>query len=474
MRSLQARLSMLALGCIAAVALPFFVLSYAKVVEEVDELSDARLAQNARTIEALSARTGFDAEVAGQRVEIESWHPVRDQPVDDANAAAVEGHPYETEIGFQFWNSAAALRLTTRDLGDLAYAAAAPGFADIRIGGERWRIFTLDTPDHGRVRAAERTDSRREIAHDLLLQNAAPLLLGLPLLAVLAGWAVRRGLRPIATVAARLEARAPGALGAVDMHDAPREIEPLLGALNGLLRRLRAVLDQERGFTANAAHELRTPLAGALVHLANAQAAAGENERVAAIADARGGLERMARIVNQMLDLARWDGSASERAVGRADLARCIDEELAEFGAAAVGKDVEIVRSIDPTAQFIEGWEPGLRALVRNLLDNALRYGFEHGRIEIETLRRGDRIVLAISDSGPGIVPSRRAHMLERFQRGGDVRCEGSGLGLSIVARIAEVHRARLDLLDAHGRRGLRVEVAFPAPDAPRVAPQRS
>jgi len=458
--SLQARIIVLTLACIGLVLLPFCALTYSRTLEEVQELSDARLAQNARTIEALSEHAGFDDSATAAALEIGG--------MPRGDAAAHGGSPYETEVGFQYWSDASTLRLTTRDLRDLAFDAAPPGFADVRHDGRRWRVFTL-AGRNGYVRAGERYDSRRDIARSLLLQNVAPLLLGLPLLALLVSWAVRRGLRPLAEVTGRLESRAPDAVGAIDAEGAPKEIEPLLGALNGLLHRLRAVLDNERQFTANAAHELRTPLAGALVHLDNAHASTDANDRRIALGEARGGLERMTRIVNQMLDLARWDSAARAHRVGPVDLGECVDDELMALDLAIVERDVEIVRRFDAQARRVDGWEPGLRVLVRNLLDNALRYGFAHGRIDIEIAARDGRSLLAISDSGPGILPSQRAATLERFHRNAEAGIEGSGLGLPIVARIAEVHGATVRLGDSADRHGLRVEILFPPTRTPRA-----
>lgn len=452
MRSLRARLIALTLGGIAVVLLPFLVFSYLRTVDEVRELSDARLAQNARTIEALSAHAGFDA--AGVPARLRR---------NDAPETVADAYPYETEVGFQYWKSPSALSLATADLRTLAFDAAPAGFADVAFDGHRWRVFTLASRDGGIVRAAERYDSRRDIARALLLQNIAPLLLGLPLLAALVAWAVRRGLRPLAAIAAKLDARAPDATEAVDTNDAPREVAPLLTALNGLLRRLHAVLDNERQFTANAAHELRTPLAGALVHLDNARAADDAAMRAEALGGARLGVERMTRIVNQMLDLARWDGAAARRDFASVDLGACVDAELAALGVAALDKDIEIVRDTDESARCVRGWEPGLRTLLRNLLDNAIRYGFAHGRIDIAIAACDGGTRLTVDDSGPGIAPSQREAMLERFRRGSGALSEGSGLGLSIVARIAQLHGASLALSEPENRHGLRVEVLFPA-----------
>jgi len=460
MRSLRARLRALTLGCIALVLLPFFVLAYLKIVEEVGELGDARLAQNARTIETLVEGAGLGAGASAPPLEIESWRLAPGAP------ASGQGHAYETEIGFQYWSGPSHLRMTTPDLRELAFDAVPPGFADVRIARRRWRVFTLIGRDGAFVRAAERYDSRREIARLLLWQNAAPLLVGLPLLGLLVGWAVRRGLKPLADVARRLEARPADATAPIGAQDAPREVEPLLRALNGLLLRLRRALEGERQFTANAAHELRTPLAGALVHLGNAEAGADGAERAAALREARAALERMTHTVNQMLDLARWDAAARPQAFAEVDLGRCIDEALLALDLAIVERDVEIVRRVDERARRVQGWEPGLRTLLRNLLDNALRHGRAHGRVEIEVALHDGRTRLAVADDGPGIPAERRGAMLERF-RHGEGAAAGSGLGLPIAARIAELHGASMRLADPPDRAGLRVEILFPpAPGA--------
>lgn len=456
-RTLRGRLTVMTLSCIALVMLPLLAVSYSKVVEEVNELSDARLAQSAKTLEALSQHIRAEETADGSVIEVENWF----KPKGSAEATP-QGHGYERQVGFQYWATADELRLTTQDLRGLSFDAAPIGFADITHDKRRWRTYTKIATRGGFIRAAERYDSRREIVRDLLLQNTLPLLLGLPVLALLVRWAVRRGLQPLAQTAARLEDRDPEEIGPIDGHDAPQEIEPLIGALNGLLQRLRRVLDEERTFTSNAAHELRTPLAGALIHLDNALASSTEEERLVSLKDARDALARMARLVNQMLELARWDGASSLRAFTEVDLARCVDEILLDLADVALERNVEIVRHIEPGTQPVRGWEGGIRVLIRNLLDNALRYTSVGGKVAISLASSPSATVLSISDDGPGIDANLRESMFKRFQRGRDVLSEGSGLGLPIARRVAELHRASLVLLDSEMGRGLRVEVRFP------------
>jgi two-component system sensor histidine kinase QseC len=457
-RSLRGRLTLLTLSCIGIVMLPLLAVSYAKVVEEVNELSDARLAQSAKTLEALSMHIRGAQTVDGSVIEVENWF----MPKGSQEEATPQGHGYETQVGFQYWATPTDLRLTTQDLRSLSFDAAPVGFADIIKDKRRWRVYTKIEQSGGFIRAAERYDSRREIVRDLLLQNTLPLLIGLPILALMVGWAVRRGLQPLAQTTAQLEGRSPEDIGPMDGHHAPREVEPLIRALNGLLQRLRRVLDDERTFTSNAAHELRTPLAGALIHLENSLVSADDPEQISSLTDAKSALTRMARLVNQMLELARWDGTSALRAFSDIDLAQCVDEELLELAGFALERNIEVVRRIEPGIRPVRGWEAGIRVLIRNLIDNALRYSTHGGSIVISLSSSAAHTILSLSDDGPGIALELRESMFNRFQRGGDVSVEGSGLGLPIARRIAELHRATLALLDGEHGKGLRVEVRFP------------
>ncbi|MEP7096715.1 MAG: ATP-binding protein [Dokdonella sp.] len=456
MRSLRSRISVLVLAVIVLVLVPVVTLSYYFMIGEVDELSDARLAENARTINALVADAGTSAARLAQ--EIVPWQHKSEGP-----SSAQPGHSYETQIGFQYWNGAHALLLHTTNLRDVGFDAAPLGFADLVVGAHRWRVFTLLNVDRSQVRVGERYDSRREISHALAIEAIVPFAIGLPLLALLVGWAVRLGLRPLRALADQLVERRPDNTRTLAIANSPREMEPVIAALNGLLERVRGLLQHERQFTSNAAHELRTPLAGALMHVENAQAATTSAVAVAALDKAGVGLARLTRIVNQMLELARWDAAAAHE-FGAVDLRRCVDEELQELGALAAEKDIEIAISSVPAACIIAGWEPGVRALLRNLLDNAIRYSFIGGRVTISIAAHVNGTRLSIADHGPGVEPTRRAAMFERFQRGTEGISQGSGLGLSIVARIAELHHARVTLADADAHAGLRVDIDFVRP----------
>lgn len=453
MTSLRRRVVALVLTAIGALFVPLAIGSYLFMMEEVDELFDARLAQNAKTLVA------FDVVATPEKQEMPAVTVPSSQPRSERHSLVVRGHPYENQIGFQIWNDSNELLMTTADLADVAIDAAPAGFADVTLNNRRWRMFTMLGDDHRWIRVGERYDSRREIGRALAIEAVIPIAIAFPLLALLVGAAVHRGLQPLRRLAEQLSTRRSDDPSPIGGNYFDKELYPVVGSLNGLLRRLQQTLESERAFTTNAAHELRTPLAGALIHLENARSTSDPTAADAALRDAQHGLNRLSRLVNQLLDLARWD-TGQVQPMTATDLNACVDDELALLGVALSAKNIHVSWRPSPLPR-VQAWAPGLQTVVRNLLDNAIRFSADGQSIEIATFARDRDVVLTITDQGPGIAADQRATAFQRFRRG-DVDTAGSGIGLSLVARIVEVHRARIELSDGPDGRGLRVEVRFP------------
>ena len=453
MTSLRKRVVVLVLAAIGALFVPLAIGSYLFMMEEVDELFDARLTQNAKTLIA------FDVVAGPEGQEVEAVTVPSSQPRSERHRLVVRGHPYENQIGFQIWTENNELLMSTADLNGLAMDAAPAGFADVQINNRHWRVFTMLGEDHRWVRVGERYDSRKEIGRALAVEAVIPILIAFPLLALLVGAAVSHGLQPLRRLAEQLKVRRSDDPNPIGGNYFDQELYPVVGALNGLLLRLQQTLESERAFTTNAAHELRTPLAGALIHLENARSTTNQQISDAALRDAQHGLNRLSHIVNQLLDLARWD-SGQVQAMTPTDLNACIDEELALLGVALSSKNIHVSWRPSPLPK-VQGWAPGLQTVVRNLLDNAIRFSADGQSIDIATFVRDRDAVLAITDQGPGIPADQRESAFKRFRRG-DVEAAGSGIGLSLVARILQVHRAHVTLDDGPDGRGLRVEVRFP------------
>lgn len=309
----------------------------------------------------------------------------------------------------------------------------------------------------------EHDEARAELRHELdehfIEALLTPLLFGLPLLGGWIWFATWRGLKPFNEVTAELGKRAPERLDPVALMAAPREIRPLLEALNALFARVGQAMEKERAFTADAAHELRTPLAAITTQAQVAARARDAAERDHALAQLTASACRASHLVEQLLTLARLDPAAG-LPINNLRLDLLAAEVCADHGAAAIEKNIALeLKASMPVV--VAGNDAMLRVLLRNLVDNAVRYTPAGGQVQvaIETATAGVR--LTVSDSGPGIPSAHRAEALQRLHRLAGQEIEGSGLGLSIVARIAELHHARLDLADGIGQPGLTVQLTF-------------
>src|SRR5579872_86345 len=258
-------------------------------------------------------------------------------------------------------------------------------------------------------------------------------------------------------------ARRPEETGPVALSDVPRELDPVLKSLNGLVGRVQVALDRERQFAADAAHQLRTPLAAALLHIENALAGESVELRNVALKRAHEGLERLQHLVQQFLELARWE--STDRALPRepVDLERCVRTEIEEAAVLAADKDLDVAIVIDAPGISVLGWKAALHAAMRNLIDNAFRYSPRGGQVEVRLSEHEGAALVELSDSGPGIPPAEREVVLERFRQGNRADIHGSGLGLAIVQRVAHLHGARVELQGSRFGSGLCVQVKFPA-----------
>jgi two-component system OmpR family sensor kinase len=351
------------------------------------------------------------------------------------------------------------------------------GFTTLTTESGQWRVFS--TLAAGQVvQIAQPMSARRELAASMALRTIMPLLAVLPFLAVLIWFTIARGLKPLDRVAAAVARRSPALLEPLPDRDLPREVQPLVGALNDLLSRLSHTLDAQRAFVADAAHELRTPLTAVHLQAQLAERATTDTERAAALAELKGGLERGTRLVEQLLTLAREEPGVSPTAASPVDLAALAREVIADLAPLAGAKGIDLGLS-SATTSALSGDPDALRTLISNLVDNAIRYTPAGGRVDVALSDDAGGTALTVRDSGPGIAIEDRERVFDRFYRGsgaGGIR--GSGLGLAIVKRIAERHRADVELGPGIDGRGLGVTVRFtqaiptrPVPGSPAAAP---
>lgn len=339
-------------------------------------------------------------------------------------------------------------------------ARAELGLTTVATAQGDWRVFAALVDDN-LLEVAQPMRVRAAMAAQVALRTVLPLVLLLPVLALLVWWVVGRGLSPLRRVAREVAARRPEALERLSEDALPDEVAPLVGSLNALLTDLAAARDAQRAFIADAAHELRTPLTALQLQLQVAERESDPAARAAAIGALRDGLLRASRLVEQLLALARSEGRPETTApLAPVDLAALAREAVAHHAPVALARNIDLGVTADAPA-WITGDRDALLTLAGNLIDNALRYTPAGGTVDVAAA--GSE--LAITDSGPGLAPHERDRVFDRFHRGdaaraaGDTR--GSGLGLAIVRRIADRHGATVQLDDAPDR-GLVVRVSFP------------
>jgi two-component system OmpR family sensor kinase len=371
-------------------------------------------------------------------------------------------HPSIEDIIIQIWDETGLRIYHSHEHSDLPDHATL-GFSNVVASNGAWRVYSTQLGSTI-VQVAQPLSVRSDLAAHMAVRTVAPLLLLFPLLGALIWITVSAGLAPVKRVAREVKSRDASTLAPVQGAGMPEEIQPLTDALNDLLERLSHAIDAQRAFVADAAHELRTPLAALKLQIQLAQRARNEEERGAAFAALTEGFERAMHMVQQLLTLARQEpGTASQarEPVDLAVLARGVVTDLALI-ADARGVDLGLNIAAAPDAPTeVWGDAEGLRTMLSNLIDNAVRYTPAGGTVDVTVRADAGGPSVEVQDSGPGIPEADLERVFDRFYRVAGTRVEGSGLGLSIVRQIADANGARVAL--ANTDRGLRARVDFPA-----------
>ncbi|MDE2136692.1 MAG: hypothetical protein KGJ68_04600 [Gammaproteobacteria bacterium] len=388
---------------------------------------------------------------------------LRDQPVEYLLSQQIAPADAAYDFVVQVWTLDGARVYLSRPHTELPEATTL-GFSTVTTAEGRWRVYGAQALTRV-VQVAQPMSVRSQRAAELALRTLAPFALLLPLLALSIWLAVGHALKPLGRLTALVKARGVRSSAPLPQTPLPEEVRPLVAALNELLERLDAARERERAFMADAAHELRTPLTALYLQLGTLARAGSDAERAAAMKELAEGVQRAIRLVEQLLALAR---EAPRQPPPRAPvalepLAREIVAELVPLADArhvdlGLGAAEGLTVTADPDA---------LRTLLRNLVDNAVRYSGEGGRVDVAVEADGaGHARLAVSDSGPGIPPAEHARVFDRFYRRAGTGPPGSGLGLAIVKAIADAHGAVVALGSGPDGRGLRVTVTFAAQPA--------
>ncbi len=337
---------------------------------------------------------------------------------------------------------------------------------EANVGGQRVRVVSTriapaQTDDTVTVTIAETLIKRTTLARDILLAMVAPQFALVGIATLLAWLGISHGLKPLTDLASQIEARDQNNLAPVPQSGLPREARVLAGRINELLARLGSAIQAQKRFVADAAHQLRTPLAAVMLHTERAQRAPNAEAEREALEALHRSVERAARVSQQLLALARTDPQASNnvelKPLDLVALARRVGEEWVPR---ALKRDIDfgLVAPDSPVMVKGDGWL--LSELLSNLIDNALRYCAAAGRVSV-IVEQGARPSLAVQDDGPGIPEDERARIFERFYRLPDSPGDGCGLGLAIVDEIAQLHGARIVVGPGSDGRGSRFTVVF-------------
>jgi two-component system, OmpR family, sensor kinase len=438
--SLRARLLAWLLGGVLLVGVAGGLVVYRNALAEADAFFDYHLKQTALIL--------------------------RDQPVEYLGSPAIPANTAAYDFVVQVW---------TLD-GELVYDSgqhtALPnfttiGFSTVNTRSGRWRVYGTESLTKV-VQIAQPMSVRRQQAAQLALRTLAPFALLMPLLGLIVWLAVGHALQPLKRLARAVKARRVNALEPLSDERLPDEVQPLVGSLNDLLVRLSAALERERAFMADAAHELRTPLTALHLQLGALARAGTEPERAEAMGKLAEGVQRAIRLVEQMLALARQEPRAEPERT-RFALDELGREVVAELVPLADSRQIDLGMSEAQTV-FVRGERDAVATLIRNLVDNAVRYTPVGGRVDVSVERSREKpaqALVRVVDNGPGIAPQERQRVFDRFYRRPGMRVPGSGLGLAIVKAIAAAHGATVELGPGEdtgaASRGLTVAVSFPA-----------
>ncbi|OCR25208.1 histidine kinase [Pseudomonas syringae] len=430
MNSIRRRTLTLIIGLLLVGLLILSVFNVHDSNHEIAEVYDAQLAQNARLLQGVMR-------MPLARTEQSQLYQAFNTALGQAEPR-VDGHPYESKIAFQVWDHGGKLLVHTASAPTFVQVPQTAGFSDVTdLTGHGWRAFVLDDSQNGmRIWVGERDDVRTDLVHRIVRHTLGPNLIGSLLLVAVIWLAIGWGLKPLADLAKTLRARNPGSLEPLRLAPLPSELEPMQAALNRLLGQIQDVLHRERRFIADAAHEMRTPLAVLRVHAQNVLEARNEEQRQESLGYLIIGVDRTTRLVNQLLTIARLEPQASATPMASIDLVEAVRESLVQLTHWVLSRGLELSFDCSEESHFVQT-DPGLiNIALHNLVTNAVNFSPEGGQVRIGLSFDDRTFSLSVEDQGPGIDEAERERLFERFySRGND---QGVGLGLTIVQTIAQ------------------------------------
>jgi len=456
--SLKKRLVKHVLISVFLITLVSLVGIYLDTRHEVEELFDASLAQSSRVLLGLL----HPDTIKENKDSLDKSLDLHDINFDIFDEEATPyGHKYEKKLAFQVWEDGPSLLLKSSSIDAQPMADLIPGFTYQQIGSYRWRVFCLYS-EHYKIWliVGERDDIRGELTHDIAFNHLLPVVFILPLLAWLIWLTINRAISPLQSVVEHVDKQNYEKLETVNKDNLPHEVNSLIQAINHLFQRLNQSYQREKRFTADVAHELRNPLAGLTIHNDNALAENQDSGLADILLNMRKGVMRLSHLVAQLLALSRADREVNRDEFADIDLVNLCQQLEQQFTPLAERKEQSLIVESDNSKLIVTGIEVLLNSMMSNLIDNALRYSPEQSVIKVFCGQELEHTIIVVEDSGSGIPDSLKERARDRFYRIPGSKQMGSGLGLSIVQRIAEIHGADMHLLDSEYG-GLKVKIIF-------------
>ncbi|SBS31208.1 Sensor protein QseC [Marinomonas aquimarina] len=423
---------------------------------EVEELFDARLAQQARLLLHLS---NDDMEIGKNSPTF--VYPKAVAELEEYHLSDV-GHHYESKIYFRIWRNGDVV-VASEDLNIEPQINEGNGFGYADSGAYEWRTFELKaTSEEGNISTiivAERSDVRGEMVTEIVLNSVLPEVIGWPLIAILVWMAVSLGLEPLKQLTSRIKLIEPSQLKPVSIENMPQELAPVQQAINTLLLSIDELMAREKRWIADAAHELRTPLAVLRLHAQNAESAETDAERQHALKQLQSGVDRSTRIVAQLLSYARIESQLQASEHAPIDVLKATRQIVADLYPVVWQRQITIEINEDQDGLMLPIEASHFEVILQNLISNALKFTPEGGAIYIDWHTQEGGLVFEFKDTGAGLEEAEIERLTERFYRGSDQ--SGAGLGLSIVATLTKYYGARLTFANNEPS-GLIVRIFFP------------
>jgi len=434
LRSIRVFLVVVLLATITLTVFLSTLHGYQSSLEEAQQLFDIELAEKAHLLVITSNKL---------------------PPADEAST--IRG-----QVAFQIWEEGQLLQRSDNSP-VTAIADLQSGYQYANFGSHRWRTYTLTVPDNNRIAiVAERVDIRDALAERIILSSVLPVVLALPVVAILIWLVVGYGLAPLSVLAANLRIRRAEDLSPLSLDNQPVELKQLVSSTNDLLARLESSFAREKQFASDAAHEMRTPISALNVHLHNLSQGLPEDHHD--LQQLKAATARMGNLIEQILSLYR---SSPDQYMARfldVDLYLCVQEMIVTLYPEFEDKNIQL--EMTGTHVTMLGDRFALDTLVKNLLDNACKYAPSGGQVHVDISANDSGIILLIEDSGSGVPEQQYQRIFDRFYRVGGDQHEsgviGCGLGLAIVRHIADLHGAEIRLQKSSFRSGLAIRIVFP------------